>query len=71
MRRWYWLIIILFATGLILFCLGLYYIYSAGEPEFGFELAIIGAIMWGILLTIGMFYAARVRIKILKDASQF
>jgi hypothetical protein len=58
-------------TGLVLFCLGLYYIYNAGEHEFGFELAIIGAIVWGMLLAIGMFYVAHVRIKILKDASQF
>ena len=71
MRRRYWLIIILFATGLVLFCLGLYYMYEVGEAEFGFKLAILGAIILGIILAIGMLYVARVRIKILKDASQF
>jgi hypothetical protein len=71
MRLRYWFLLILFFIGLVLFALGLYYIYEGGAPKLGFELSMIGAVAWGVLLAIGMLYVVRVRIKILRDASRF
>jgi len=71
MRRWYWFLLVLFFVGLFLFVLGLYYLYMVGESQLGFELSMVGAVVWGVLLVVGMLYVARVRIKILRDASEF
>jgi hypothetical protein len=71
MRLRYRFLLILFFIGLVLFALGLYYIYEGGEPKLGFELSMMGAVLWGVLLVVGMIYVARVRIKILRDASEF
>jgi len=71
MRRWYWFLLLLFFVGLVLFVLGLYFTYEPGERQLGFELSMVGAVVWGVLLAIGMLYVARVRIKILRDASRF
>jgi hypothetical protein len=71
MRRWYWFMLVVFFVGLVLFVLGVYYLYVAGESRLGFELSIVGAVLWGVLLALGMLYVARVRMKILRDAHQF
>ena len=71
MRRWYWFLLVLFFVGLVLFVLGLYFTCEAGERQLGFELSMVGAVVWGVLLVVGMLYVARVRIKILRDASEF
>jgi hypothetical protein len=71
MKRWYWFLFVLFFVGLVLFVLGLYYMYIVGESQLGFELSIVGAVLWCVFLVVGMIYVARVRIKILRDASQF
>ena len=71
MRRWYWFLLILFFVGFVLFVLGLYFTYWVGEGQLGFELSMVGAVVWSVLLAIGMLYVARVRIKILRDASRF
>jgi len=71
MRRLYWFLLADFFVGFVLFVLGLYYLYVAGESRLGFGLAIVGAALWGVLLALGMLYVARVRVKILRDAHQF
>ena len=71
MRRWYWFLLVLFFVGLVLFVLGLYFAYEAGERQLGFELSMVGAVVWGVLLAIEMLYVARVRIKILRESSRF
>lgn len=71
MRRWFWFLLVLFFVGLVLFVLGLYFAYEAGERQLGFELSMVGAVVWGVLLAIGMLYVARVRIKILRESSRF
>jgi hypothetical protein len=63
--------LVVFFVGLVLFVLGVYYLYVAGESRLGFELSIVGAVLWGVLLALGMLYVARVRMKILRDAHQF
>jgi hypothetical protein len=71
MRRWYWFLLVLFFVGFVLFVLGLYFAYEAGERQLGFELLMVGAVVWGVLLAIGMLYVARVRIRILRESSRF
>jgi hypothetical protein len=71
MRLRYWFLLIVFFVGLVLFVLGLYYVYVGGESEFGIRLALVGVGFWGVLLAVGMFYVARVYVKILRDASKF
>jgi len=71
MRRWFWFLLVLFFVGLVLFVLGLYFAYWVGERQLGFEFSMVGAVVWGVLLAIGMLYVARVRIKILRESSRF
>jgi hypothetical protein len=60
-----------FAIGLVLFSLGQFLTLTGGDSRLGFELSICGIAFWAVLLIIGMLYVARVRFKILKDASRF
>lgn len=71
MKLRYWFVLVIFFVGFALFVLGLYFIYRGGEPQLGFDLSIIGAVLLGVVLAVGMLYVARVKIRILRDASQF
>jgi hypothetical protein len=71
MKRWYWFVLVVFFFGLFLFVSGLYLIYVGGEFQLGFDLSIVGAVLLGAVLAVGMFYVARVRIKILQNSSHF
>ena len=71
MRPAYWFVFGVLFVGLVLFVLGLYYMYVVREFHLGFELSVVGAVLWGVLLVIGIVYVAKVRVKILRDASQF
>jgi hypothetical protein len=71
MRRWFWFLLVFLFVGLFLFVLGLYCVYMVGESWLGFGFLIAGAVLWGVLLVVGMIYVAQVRIKILRDASEF
>jgi drug/metabolite transporter (DMT)-like permease len=70
-KRRYWFPVILFIVGLVLFSLGHYYTFRGEESGLGFELSLSGLVLWAVLLAIGMIYVARVRLKILRDASRF
>jgi len=74
-KRRYWFPVILFIVGLVLFSLGQYYTFRGEESGLGFELSLSGLVLWAVLLAvllaIGMIYVARVRLKILRDASRF
>jgi drug/metabolite transporter (DMT)-like permease len=70
-KRRYWFPVILFIVGLVLFSLGQYYTFRGEESDLGFELSLSGLVLWAVLLAIGMIYVARVRLKILRDASRF
>lgn len=61
----------LFLVGVVLFLLGLYYLYGVGERRLGYDLSVAGAVLLGVLLTIGMLYVARVRVKILRGSRNF
>lgn len=71
MRLRYWFVVVIFFVGLALFLLGLYLIYRGGEPQLGFDLSVIGAVLMAVLIMVGMLYVARVKIKILRDAAIF
>lgn len=70
-KRRYWFPVILFIVGLVLFSLGQYCTFRGEESGLGFELSLSGLVLWAVLLAIGMIYVARVRLKILRDASCF
>ena len=70
-KRRYWFPVILFIVGLVLFSLAQYYTFRGEESGLGFELSLSGLVLWAVLLAIGMIYVARVRLKILRDASRF
>jgi hypothetical protein len=71
MKRWYWFVLVVLFFGLFLFVSGLYIIYVGGEFQLGFDLSIVGVVLLGIVLAVGMLYVARVKIKILRDSSDF
>ena len=71
MRLRYWFVVAVFVVGLVLVCLGLYYSLVAGDSQLGHELLLVGGIAWAVLLTIGALYVARVKVRILRDASRF
>lgn len=71
MRLRYWFVLVVFFVGLFLFVLGLYFTYRGEEPQFGFDLSIVGAVLLGVVLAVGMLYVAQVKIKILRDSSRF
>jgi len=71
MRFRYWFVVAVFVAGLVLVCLGLYYMLVGGDSQLGRELLLIAGVVWAVLLAIGMLYVARLRFKILRDASRF
>jgi hypothetical protein len=71
MRRRYWFLLVDFFVGFVLFVLGLYFIRVAGDFQLGFGLAIVGAVLLGVLLVLGVLYVAHVKIWILRDAHEF
>jgi hypothetical protein len=71
MRFRYWSVVAVFLTGLSLVCLGLYYTLVSGDSQLGYELLLIGGAAWAVLLAVGMLYVARVRLKILRNASRY
>lgn len=70
MRLVYWFILILLIIGIVLFSVGQYYRLK-GESQLGSGLLISGIAFFLILLVIGVLHLARVRVKILRDASHF
>lgn len=68
-KRRYWFLVILFFVGLVLFFLGQYYMFGSEGHRLGFGLSLSGLVLWAVLFAIGLFYVARVRLKILWDAS--
>lgn len=68
---WYWFLLVLFLFGVVLFALGLYYMYGVGERRLGFGLTMAGAVALGALLAVGALYVARVRVKILRESRRF
>jgi len=71
MKSQFWLLVLLLLAGLGLFSSGLYLMYWAGERGLGFQLLMGGIALWFVLLVVGMFFSARVRVKILKDSSEY
>ena len=71
MKSPYWLLVLLFLGGLGLFLSGLYLTYWSEERGLGFQLLMGGIAVWFVLLVVGLFFSARVRIKILKDSSEY
>jgi hypothetical protein len=71
MRFRYWFVVAVFVAGLVLVWLGLYYMLVGGDSQLGRELLLIAGVVWAVLLAIGMLYVARLRFKILRDASRF
>ena len=71
MKSQFWLLVLLFAAGLGLFLSGLYLMYWAEQRGLGFQFFIGGIALWFVLLVVGMFFSARVRVKILKDSSEY
>jgi hypothetical protein len=69
MKRRNWFLVILFFVGLVLFFLGQHYMFGGQGYRLGFGLSLSGLVLWAVLLAIGLFYVARVRLKILWDAS--
>jgi hypothetical protein len=70
-RRWFWFLLVVFFVGVVLLALGLYCFYVVGDSRLGFWLAIAGAVALGVLLSVGMLYVARVRLKILREGREF
>jgi hypothetical protein len=58
-KPWYLFLIVLFVVGLVLTGLSQYYFYALGDFVFGWELAIYGGLVWGVLGAIGLLYFAR------------
>jgi hypothetical protein len=71
MRFRYWFVVAVSVAGLVSVCLGLYYMLVGGDSQLGRELLLIAGVVWAVLLAIGMLYVARLRFKILRDASRF
>jgi len=71
MRRRYWFLLVDLFVGLVLFVVGVYFMRVAGDFQLGFGLAIVGAVLLGVLLVLGVLYVARVKIWILRDAHEF
>jgi len=69
MKRRYWFLVILFFVGLVLFFLGQYYMFGGEGYRLGFGLSLSGLVLWAVLVAIGLFYGARVHLRILWDAS--
>lgn len=71
MRFRYWSVVAVFLAGLVLVCLGLYYTLVAGDSRLSSEFLTVGGVVCAVILAVGMIYVARVRFKILRDASHF
>jgi hypothetical protein len=71
MRLRYWFLVTVFLVGLVLISMGLYYVLVVGDSQLGFELLMVGGIVWAVLMAVGMLYVARIRYRILRDASHF
>jgi len=71
MRPGYWFLVNVFLVGLFLISVGLCYVLVVGDSRLGFELLMVGGVVWAVLMAVGMLYVARVRYKILRDASRF
>jgi hypothetical protein len=71
MRLRYWFLVTVFLVGLVLISVGLYYVLVIGDSQLGFELLMVGGVVWAVLMTVGMLYVARIRYRILRDASRF
>jgi len=67
----YWFLVTVFLVGLVLVSMGLYYVLVVGDSQLGFEFLTAGGMVWAVLMAVGMLYVARVRYKILRDASRF
>jgi hypothetical protein len=71
MRRLYWFLLADFLVGFVLFVLGVYFIYVVGDFQLGFNVAMVGAVLLGVLLAVAALFVARVYAKILRDAHEF
>ncbi len=71
MRLRYWFLAAVFLVGLVLISMGLYYVLVVGDSRLGFGLLMVGGVVWAVLIAAGMLYVARVRYRILRDASRF
>ncbi len=71
MKLRYWFLVTAFLVGLVLISVGLYYVLAVGDSRLGFEFLMAGGVVWAVLMTVGMLYVARVRYRILRDASRF
>jgi hypothetical protein len=66
----YWFLVFLFVAGSGLFFLGLY-LMGVRDDWLGAYVFMAGTVLLLIFLIVAVFYAAYVRVKILRDASKF